>query len=592
MKHIFCLLSFVFCLTVSAQEIQFTAEVSPSSVPKGEAFNLTYTLNAAGSNLRLPPLPDFDVLTPQPSTGRSSFSSNINGVRQESTTYTYRYTLRSKKEGTFSIPAASVTVGGKQYSSNAVTMRVGGQAQNPAGQSNSSQSSGWDAYEDIFMRLIPSKTTVYEQEAIFLNYKLFTAKGNFVRWGNNVKFPDTKGFIAQEIELDANAQWMPETYNGKSYLAVSAKQQILQAQQAGTLEIGKGSFEAQMAIPVVMHGMIVSRQAVNKSFTSAPVKITVKPLPAGKPASFVNAVGNFRLQSEITPKEPKAHQSFTLKLTISGNGNLKLFENPEVNFPASFERYEPKVDSRVTVSSSGVSGSRTIEYLTIPRSEGKFVIPSVQFSFFNPQTGKYHTLTTPEYTVNVQKGDPNAPSAVVNYNNQMDVEQLASDIRHIKTGDKVTLNASRSVFFGSAGFWSAYFVPLVLAVCLFIFLKKKINRNADIVAMRRRRAAKQALKRLKAADKFRKENNEKAFCDELLKALWGYLSDKLNIPLSELNKDNIEAQLRAAQTGETQIAQLMDTLQTAEMIRYAPSQAAGKMDELYEQAFNLMKNID
>ncbi len=240
MKYIFCLLSF-FCLTVSAQEIQFTAEVNPASVPKGEAFNLTYTLNAAGSNLRLPSLPDFDVLTPQPSTGRSSFSSNINGAWQESTTYTYRYTLRSKKEGTFTIPVATVTVGGKQYSSNTVTMRVGGQAQSSTG---SSQSSGLEAYEDIFMRLMPSKTTVYEQEAIFLNYKLFSAKGNFIRWGNNVKFPDTKGFIAQEIELDANAQWMPETYNGKQYLAVSAKQQILQAQQAGTLEIGKGSFEA------------------------------------------------------------------------------------------------------------------------------------------------------------------------------------------------------------------------------------------------------------------------------------------------------------------------------------------------------------
>ncbi len=278
----------------------------------------------------------------------------------------------------------------------------------------------------------------------------------------------------------------------------------------------------------------------------------------------------------------------TITLTISGKGNLRTFKNPDIKFPASFEKYDPKVNNNINTATSGISGSRTIEYLSIPRSEGKFVIPAAEFSYFNPETGKYYRLSTPEYTINVQKGDANAAVA---FNSQISVEQLASDVRHIKTGTP-SLKATRPVFFGSAGFWLAYLLPFLAAVGLFIFYKKHINQNADLVAMRRKRAAKQALKRLKAADKFRRENNEKAFCDELLKALWGYLSDKLNIPLSELNKDNVEVQLRAVNTDEALIAGLMDTLQTAEMMRYAPSQSAATMNELYEQTLDIMKNME
>jgi hypothetical protein len=443
-----------------------------------------------------------------------------------------------------------------------------------------------------------SKSSLYENEGFLVTFKLYSVVD--ITGFDNVKFPEFEGFIAQEIEQPANNQMRLENYNGRNYNTFVLKQTILYPQRSGKITIGAGKFDTNIRVRAsrqrarsFFDDFFDSYQNVKKTLTSSPVTIDVKALPSGKPASFSGAVGDYKMTSSISSTQLKANDAVTIKITISGSGNIKLVKNPEIVFPADFDIFDPKVDVNTRVSASGVTGNKTIEYYAIPRYAGNFTIPKAQFSYFDLKTGTYKTLSTEEYQLQVEPGEGgggNTPT-VVNSANKEDIRYLGQDIRHIKTGNFSF--HKNDVLFGRLTYWLSYVIPAVLFIIFFIYFRKLVKQNANIALMRTRKANKVATRRLKTASKYLKEDQRESFYDELLKAIWGYLSDKLNIPVSSLTKDNVEAELTKYGATDELIYQFREILDTAEFARFAPSQGHGAMDELYHStvtAINKMEN--
>jgi hypothetical protein len=374
------------------------------------------------------------------------------------------------------------------------------------------------------------------------------------------------------------------------------KQFFLFPQRSGKLTIAGGQLDTEVAILLRRARSFFDNDVyskVKKTLNINPVTVDVKALPTGKTGSFAGAVGSYKMTSSINKEKLKTNEAVTVKINISGTGNLKMIKNPEIIFPNDFEPYDPKVDLNTKVTTHGVSGTKTIEYLAIPRYAGDFTIPSVEFSYFDPQTKSYKKYATPEYKLQVEKGKGGEEtSAVVNYSNKENIKYLGKDIRYINT-HLVDIRPKESFFFGKTSYILFYLIPALLFATFFFIYRKQIKENANIALMRTKKANKVANKRLKFAGKRLKENNREAFYDEILRALWGYLSDKLSIPVSCLTKDNVESELFRYGADEVLIYELMNILNTCEFARYAPSQGAAEMDELYKaviQAMNSMEN--
>jgi hypothetical protein len=439
---------------------------------------------------------------------------------------------------------------------------------------------------------------MYENEGFLVTFKLYTLVD--VTGFEEAKFPEFEGFIAQEIEQPANQQMNLENYQGRNYRTVILKQTFLYPQHSGKITIGQGKFDVNVRVRAqaqrarsFFDDFFDTYTNVKKTVISSPVTIDVKPLPAGKPAAFSGAVGDYKMTSSISTTNLKANDPVTIKVTLSGSGNIKLVKNPEIVFPNDFEIYDPKVDVNTKVSTSGVSGTKTIEYYAVPRYAGDFTIPSAQLSYFDLKTGTYKTISTDEYHLHVEPGTGGSNAAtVITGSNKEDVRFVGQDIRHIKT---TGFNFQKGrFFFGTFGYWLCYLIPALLFIILFIIYRKQVAENANIALVRTKKANKVASKRLKSANKYLKENKREPFYDEMLKAVWGYLSDKLNIPVANLTKDNVETELVRYGVGENGIKELMDILNTAEFARFAPTQGHETMDELYKQtvdAINQMEKI-
>lgn len=590
----------VFILSSWAAEISFTAS-APGSVAVGQQFRLSYSLNNKGKDLRAPEMSGFEVkFGPQVSRGQSV---QIIGSQVETQiNETYTYILQAKNEGTFEIGPATITVDNKQYQSNSLSIKVVA-ADKAASQGSSSgresqvqqpTASTQVSNEDVFLRTHVAKTNAYENEGFLITYKLYF-RVNLENY--TLPAPNFDGFIAQELEIPGNASVKVESYNGKNYNTFIMRQYILFPQKSGKLTIPGEKIDIVAAILVRRARSFFDNDQyanVNKSIQSNPVTIDVKALPPGQPASFSGAVGDYKMTSSITSENVKTNEGITIKLNISGSGNVKMVKNPEFSFPNDFEIYDPKVDVNTKVSQSGVTGSKSIEYLIIPRYAGDFTIPSVEFSFFDPKTGSYKRQSTPEYKLHVEKGkDGEGPSqAVVNFSNKEDLQYLGQDIRYIKT-QPVHLQVKGDFFFGSISYLLFYLLPALLFIVFFIIYRKQAKENANIALVRTKKANKVASKRLKLAGKLLGENKKEEFYDEVLSALWGYLSDKLNIPLASLSKDNIEVELTKYGAEEVTIKDLIELLNTCEFARYAPATGAEQMDQLYKdtvQAINKMEN--
>ncbi|GHU88176.1 aerotolerance-like protein [Bacteroidia bacterium] len=582
----------------SAQDVTFKA-TAPSSVVVGQQFRLTYTSNKSGKDLRVTDLTGFDVL--MDISNEDHRSVNNNGKWVTESTYSTIYTLMANKEGTFTIPPATIKIGNSEYKSNPVTIKVlpkDKESEASGQQSQSGNSSSGVSNENLFIRMHVSKNSVYENEGFLVTFKLYSRYD--VRTFENIKFPEFEGFVSQDIELPQNRQMEQENFQGRNYLAFVLKQAILYPQHSGTITIGSGKYDVvvqvrtQQQIQSIFDSFLDTYAPVKKSLTSAPATITVKPLPSGKPASFNGALGEYSMKSSISSNNVKANEAITVKVTISGNGNIKLISNPEIVFPKDFDIYDPKVDVNTKVASAGVSGSKTIEYVAVPRFAGDFEIPRAEFSYFDIKSGTYKTLYTNEFKLHVEPGTGGTGTepAVFKASNKEDLKLVGQDIRYIKTTG-VNYTPKGESFFGQAGFWLSYIIPALLFIVFFIIYRKQAAENANIALVRTKKANKVASKRLKVAGKLLKENKKEEFYDEVLRAVWGYLSDKLNIPVASLTKDNVEMELGKYGVDEALVQQFIDILNTCEFARYAPAQDSSGMDKLYGdtvQAIDKMEN--
>lgn len=595
----FSLLLFATAVT-KAEDVSFTAS-APEAVPNGQTFQLVYSINATAKELRIPEIFDFEIVA-GPFQSKNSSTQIINGSITHSTSLRFTYTLIPKKEGTFTIPAATIMVDKQKYSSNTLTIKVLPADEEVAPSNNSSNTAPKTqavTNDNLFIRTIVSHKNVYEQEYILVTYKIYT-RVDLVNI-DKVKFPDFKDFLMQEIDLPKDKQFALENYNGKNYNTITLRQVLLYPQRSGTLEIEKMTCDAIVRVRnnrpsrSIFDDFFDTYQEIVKPIASNTEKIEVKALPSGKPAGFSGATGTFTLSSSINKTELTTNESVTIKLKISGNGNIKLIKNPEIKFPADFEVYDPKVENNFTNTTAGVSGTKTIEYLAIPRHSGTFTIPPIEFSYFDTKSKTYKTLQSESFTLNVAKGavgeeDGNAPM-VNNFTNKESVKMLGSDIRHISMND-FQLHKPTPFFFGTWGFAFAYIFPLVIVMLVFWFFRKQAKENADIIKVRNRKANKIAQKRLRTAEKYLKEQKKEEFYSELLKAIWGYLCDKLSIPQAQLNKDNVETELRKHNLEEDSIQDFMQVLNNCEFAQYAPGENIEARDHLYADTIRIITLLE
>ena len=612
MKKILSILVFIgIALSVFADEVVFKAN-APSQVIAGRPFQLTYTVNQRCRDLNAPEFTDFDVLA-GPYSSTSSSISFVNGRRTSSYEQTYTYTLMAQRTGTFTIGPASIKVDGSNYQSNGVRIQVLPEDQQPQqtasqgrgqGQQSSQGSQGSQvSSENLFVRTITTKTKVHEQEAFMIMYKLYFANVDVAQLTNNTKLPEFTGFLKQELE-QGEIQTELEHYNGRNYQTAVLYRTILYPQHSGDITIDPARFEAVLRVQTrqqvrsIFDDFFGSYTNVTKMLTAPGVTIHVAALPGGKPAGFSGGVGKFTLTPSISQTELQANDAVTIKLDISGSGNMKLLKTPSIDWPEGFEPYDPKVTNNFKTTSSGVSGTKSIEYLAIPRSAGDYTIPAVHFSYFDIEEKAYKTLSTPEYTIHVKRGAGSSAGnssgeegAVVYHAQKEDIKQLGSDIRYIDAKPLQRKTKAQSSLIDYQYLWLWYVLPLVLAGIVLVVLRKQMLENADITRVRYKRANKVAQKRLKAAAAALKANNKDAFYAAIEQAAWTYLSDRLSIPTADLNKENITSILQQKGVSETLIADVKNVLSTAEFARYAPS-TDHAMDDLYTATTHLINNLE
>lgn len=603
-KLIFLLLLVIAALPMQAKNGATLTANAPEVVVSGDQFRLTFTVNTQKvKDFLAPSIKGFDVLM-GPTRSQQSSTQIINGKVSSSSSITYTYILMAGKEGTYTIPAASIEVDGEKVFSNALTIKVlppdqtAGNSQANQGGGGSSSSRGQIAGsritdKDLFITATASKTTVYEQEAILLTYKVYTSV-NLRQLMEDM--PDMKGFQMQEIQLPQQKQYSMEHYNGRNYNTIIWRQYVLFPQQTGKLEIPAVTFDGVVAQQTISDdpfdaffnggGYI----EVKKKIVAPKVVINVKPLPV-KPANFSGGVGEFTMTSSINAKEVKTNDAVTIKLTIKGAGNMKLITSPEVKFPEDFEVYDPKVTNNFDVSRAGLSGTQTIEYLAIPRHAGNFTIPPVEFVYFDLKSQSYKTLKTEAYDLKVEKGKGNADQVIADFTNKENVKVLGQDVRFIKLGD-TTLTPKGEVFFGTMGYWLGYLIPFIVFVALVVFFRKQAVENANVAKVKTKKANKVATKRMKLAGKLLAENKKNEFYDEVLKALWGYISDKLSIPVSQLSKDNIEAELTKHGVAEDVTKTFINALNECEFARYAPGDENEAMDKVYATSVDAIGKME
>lgn len=612
-RLVFLTTFFVVGLSAQADDITLTVQ-APTTVEAGDQFRIRFTVNSQNvSNFNAPDFKGFEVIY-GPSTSRQSSFQIINGQTSQTSSITYTYVLIGSKPGTYTINPASIQSGSTIVKSKPLTIKVlkigtggagMGQQQSSSSsahtqrgngnQPSSTTNSGISSH-DLFMTATASRTNVYEQEAILVTYKLYTLVNITSLDG---KLPTLDGFQIQEIDLPRNKEFSLETYNGRNYHSVVWSQYVLFPQKTGKLTIPSVTYEGTVVQPNRnidpidaffngASGMI----ELKKKIATPTLTINVQPLPA-KPAGFTGAVGTFSISSQLSPQEVKTNDALTLTLTVSGTGNMKLIGTPEVAFPKDFETYDAKVTDNFKKSSSGLTGTRTFEFLAVPRHPGKYTIPATEFTYFDTQSRQYKTIATQPYTINVAKGNGDASAAVSDFSsNQQDVRELGHDIRYIKTGNVALNKDDEQDTLHSWRYLLCYLIPLLIFLAVSIIGRKQIQDNANLAAIRGRKANKMASRRLKQASKLMHDHKPGPFYDEVLKALYGYTADKLNIPQEHLNKENVQQLLLQKGIGQDIVDQYLNVLNDCEFARYAPGNPDSNMENIYRKAVSLISTIE
>lgn len=607
--YISLLLIWFLPIALIGQDISFTAS-APAEVQAGQQFKLVYAINAEAENFIAPEITDFALLSgPNPSS--SSSVQIINNQVSRSFSFTYTYTLAAYKEGNYTIPAAKIRSGGKQYTSNTVSIRVKAAASSPSGtqpqQGQTPQTPGAVSNRDVFLRATVDNSNPYQGEQIIVTYKLYTRipVSNY----HIEQSPAQSGFWAEELLRDRSRLLQyTDVVDGEQYTVAEIRKIALFPQRSGDLRIEP--LQVEIVARVQQQGrqsrtgdpfldrffddpFFNSRfQNVNHTLRSNVLNIDVKPLPVrNRPSDFSGAVGDFNIRATVDNTELAANEPINLKVVISGKGNVRLIDRLNFQFPPSFEVYDPKITSDVKTTDSGVSGTRTLEYLIIPRSAGNFSIKSAGFSYFHPVRENYITLNTPEFNFTIARGEGLDPSSGLAAGDQQAIQYIASDIRFIRQGP-FRLHTIGSYFFGSLQFYLLYLSPILLFGIFLLLLRHHIKNSSDVVRTKNRRATRVARKRLKQADEFLKLRMSEKFFNELSMALWGYLSDKFNIPLAELSLDTVRGRLEKRSVNIDFINEFIEVLEQCEFARFAPGDKNQTMDELYDKALTLITRIE
>ena len=577
---------------------------APTHVSVGEQFRLTYTINTQNvSDFRAGDIPDELEVLIGPNRSMQSSYQMINGHTSSSSSITYTYIVCATKNGTFTIPSAHAVVGGKSIASNQLTIKVSGAAQGNSGGGSSRQRRQDDGVEvrdagsqisgsDLFIKVSANKKHVHEQEPILLTYKVYTLVGLTSLRGD---MPDLKSFYTQEVTLPSQKSFSIETFNGRPYKTTTWSQYVMFPQMTGKLQIPSITFEG---IVVQQNRNIDPFEAffnggsgyveVKKKIVAPSIDIQVDPLPE-RPAGFSGGVGHFSVSAQLNKTETKANDPVSLRITVSGAGNLKLIKQPQVNLPKDFDKYEPKTTDKTKLTTNGTEGSITYDLLIVPRHQGHYEIPPVELTYFDTSANAYKTVKSEPLMLNVAKGS--GPGSVSDFSGQQDLQELSRDIRHIKTGD-VNQQGVGEFFFGSVVYWISLALMAIVFISLFVIFRQRAIENANVTKRRSGKASKMAAKRLKKASRLMSDNKPGEFYDEVLRALWGYVGDKLNIPVEQLSHDNISQRLSDRLVGEETIAQFMGALDECEFERYAPGDPKGNMNKVYEKAMTAIVEIE
>ena len=575
---------------------------APSHVATGEQFRLTYTVNTQDvSDFRAGDIPEELEVLIGPNRSMQSSYQMINGHTSSSSSITYTYIVRATKNGSYTIPPAHVVVGGKSIASNTLTVKVTGSGSVSSSGSSRQQSNNEGEIRDagsqisgsdLFIKVSANKKRVHEQEPILLTYKVYTLVGLTSLRGD---MPDLKSFYTQEVDLPQQKSFSIETFNGRPYKTTTWSQYVMFPQMTGKLEIPSITFEG---IVVQQNRNIDPFEAffnggsgyieVKKKIQAPGIEIQVDPLPQ-RPANFSGGVGKFNISAQFDKTEIKANDPVSMRVIVSGTGNLKLIKQPVVNFPKDFDKYEPKITDKTKLTSNGIEGSMIYDILVVPRHQGKYEIPPVEFTYFDTSENAYKTIKSESFTLDVAKGS--GAGTVNDFTGQTDLQELTKDIRYIKTGD-TRQHSLDDFFFGSTGYWISLTVLALLFISLFIIFRQRAIDNANVTKMRGKKANKVASKRLKKAARLMSDNKPSEFYDEVLRALWGYVGDKLNIPVEQLSHDNISQRLSERNVGEDTVSQFIGALDECEFERYAPGDPKGNMNKVYDKAINAIEKIE
>ncbi len=601
-KIIFLLSLVIFpCSSVSfADDVKFVA-TAKSTVKVGEQIQLQYKINAEGTGFNGPKISNFQVLT-GPNTSTNSNVQIINNQVSRSIFYVFSYILRAGQEGIFKIPPATINYKGKQYSSNILTIKV----VNGNSSTSQGQSASKDDKKDLFIRAFVSNTTPIQGEQIILSYKLYTSV--VISNIDDSKISSFPGFWSRNLLENRDGYTQThETIEGKEYVVAEIKKFALFPQRGGEIKIDPGELNCVAQIRSTSQRkssdpffdsffndpFFNSRyQNVEKQLFSNSLTINVNPLPGkDKPADFNGAVGAYNFKSEISETEVTANEAIILKYLLSGQGNLELVDPPAINFPTDFEVYDPEIKNNIKISHRGVSGTRRFEYLIIPRNPGDYNIKPVEFSYFDIETRKYVTITTPTYNIKVARGEGNTNSVTYSVVNQEDIQYIGRDIRHLKL-PPYKLRTIGNFFFKSINYFVIILIPVLIFILVLIIWRKRVKQRSDVAQVKNKQATRVSKKRLKTASVYMKENKESEFYVEISKALWGYISDKFNISWSELSMDNIEEKLQRKSVAESIISQFIDTLNNTEYDRFAPGDKSQNKESIYNQALEIIIKIE
>lgn len=592
------LLLFTFKTAVlPGQDIVITVEV-PSVVAVGEQIRLMYRVNTSGGELKEPPFEGFYKLS-GPNTSYSMSTRIINGKITTETSYSYVYYLQATREGTYTIPPAVYEKGRKTYTSDEVIIEVvrDPSSKTPATTGNEKRGAETPAAgSDMFAKVLLSSREIYLGEAVVATVKYYTRVD--ISGVNEIKYPSFNGFMKEEIETPQPRSLVTENIDGVNYGTGVFQRFLLYPQRTGEITIDP----VQISVLIRQRGglsdpffgdFFQTFNTVPRLVESDRTSIKVKPLPEGKPASFTGAVGTFDLKASLDKDTTAVNDALTLTVTISGQGNIKLTDAPVISFPSGLETYDPKTTTKVANRETGSSGNKIFEYLIIPRSAGTYTIPKIEWSFFNPAKNQYQTIASRPLSFHVLKseGPPAAGPALYTPAPGEDIKYYGTDIRFIKSkianfsksGDKILSNRS---FYAIYGFSLFAFITIVL------LRRGQVKRNADRVKVLNRKAGRVATKRLGKASSYLAGSEYDAFYEEIMRALWGYTSDKLNIPLSELTARRAEEELNRRDTDMEIVQMLIELTEICEQVMYAPVSEASEPHAVYQKASRLIRTME